>query len=181
MSKRGSKPASLSKWLTALGIPRECIEEKSSAEERGRRFVIRPDNKDEIWRVKVDACWLSSVDGKKVDFVFWGQSASGKQLVLLVELKGKNFGKALKQVDATLQRLCKTADGKEFHRGANTELKHIPPINGGVRAYVVLSSGRAVPQQFHERERIRNRYKVIVHAKSTLLEIRGLDSVYSLI
>jgi len=167
-------------WLTALGIPEECVSNHSSAEEKGRRFSIRPqrgNERDQIWRVHVDGCWIQG-DAKRVDYLFWGQSASGRRGVLLVELKGQDFGKALEQIESTLGRLCKRSGGNIIHTGVHLDAPpHDPPEKGGVRAYVVLSSGRGVPQRFRERQRIQKRYDVIVYPHEQRLEADGLDAL----
>jgi hypothetical protein len=165
-------------WLRALEIPKDCISPTSSAQERRRSFSIHPQEGDSVWRVKVDGCWLQSSDEKKVDYLFWGQSASGRRVILLVELKGQNFGKALEQMKSTLQRLCKRAGSSGIHTGSHQSSPgHDLHATGGVRAYVVLSKGRGVPQRQRERERIRRRYGVLVYPKSQRLEINGLDAL----
>lgn len=167
-------------WLTALGIPEECVSNGSSAHEKGRRFSIRPrrgNQIDEIWRIQVDGCWMQD-DVKKVDYLFWGQSASGRRDILLVELKGQDFGKALQQIESTLRLICKRDGDNIIHTGAHQDAPpHDPPERGGVRAYVVLSSGRGVPQRLRERQRIQERYGVIVYPHEQRLEVNGLDAL----
>ncbi|WP_124681787.1 hypothetical protein [Candidatus Viridilinea mediisalina] len=98
-------------WLIDLGIPESCISQNSSAEERSRRFLIRPKPGDTIWRIKVDGCWISSANIRKVDYLFWAKSVKAtKGIVLLVELKGKDVGTALDQIDQTLERICKRSE-----------------------------------------------------------------------
>lgn len=170
---------SVPKWLTDLGIPENCIARKSAAEERGRRFSIRPRRGDAIWHVQVDGCWLRNIDGKKVDSLFWGQSASGRKIVLLVELKGSDFGQALAQINDTFAKLCKRADGHGIHLGSHLDSPgHTSLADGGVRAYVVLSKGKGVPQRSNERERLRKRYGVLVQPGERQIEIDGIDSVF---
>ena len=105
------------RWLTVLAVPKACVTPKSSAQERGRRFVIRPQPGDRIWRVRVDGCWLPGSQERKVDYLFWGQSATGRRVILLVELKGKKFRDALEQIEHTLGRLCKRAESGGIHLG----------------------------------------------------------------
>jgi len=62
---------SLPDLLANLDIPDKCIDQHTSASERGRSFVINLQSDDIIRRIKVDGCWLDQVDGKKVDYMFW--------------------------------------------------------------------------------------------------------------
>lgn len=167
-------------WLTALGIPEDCVSNSSSAQERGCRFSIRPqrgNRRDQIWRVQVDGCWLQD-DDKRVDYLFLGQSASGRRMVLLVELKGKDYRGALKQIESTLQCLCRRSEGNIIHTGAHQYSPgHDLTNDNGVRAYVVLSKGSGVPQRQRERERIRHRYGVIVYSRERELQAIGLDAL----
>lgn len=167
-------------WLIALGIPAGCIARRSSAEERARRFTIHPRTRDIVWRIKVDECWLQSPDEKKVDYLFWGQSASGRKVILLVELKGEDFGKALRQIRSTLEELCKRADGNGIHVGLHQRSPgHDLLADRGVQAYVVLSKGKGVPQRQREREWLRQRYGVLVHAGERHIEIKSVDAIFS--
>ena len=169
-------------WLKALGIPESCISQHSSAKEGKCSFTIDRQKlggtRDEIWRVKVDNCWLPGAGEKKVDYLFWGQSVSGCKVVMLVELKGGHFGKALQQIESTLQRLCKQADGKGIHTDNHRSSPgHDQHDTGGVRAYVVLSKGRGVRQRQHAQERIRQCYGVRVHASTQVLRVEGIDAL----
>jgi len=162
-------------WLFALGIPAQCITSQSAAEEQGRRFTIRPRrgaDGDTIWRVAVDGCWLDGTV-KKVDYLFWGQTGAGRRLLLLVELKGQDFGKALAQIESTLQQLCKSAADHGIHTGTHVAA----PGHDTVKAYVVLSRGKGVPLRQKERERIRLRYGVIVYPGEKRCEFDGLAAV----
>ena len=167
-------------WLLELGIPEDCISNSSSAREKGRRFSIRPrrgSNADRIWRIQVDGCWLPE-DVKKVDYLFWGQSGSGRKLVVLVELKGQDFGKALQQIRSTLDFLCKGSVGNRVHTGVHgMSPGHDLPAARGIKAYVVLATARGVPQRQADRERIRKRYGVVVYHQKQRVEIDGLDAV----
>jgi hypothetical protein len=165
--------------LAALGIPPECIENRSSAQEKTRRFSIRPKPGDQIWRIRVDGCWLVGTTRKRVDYVFWCQSASGQRAVLLIELKGKNFGAALEQMDSTLELLCKQSGRNIVHRDAHPgALAHKPINEGGVRAFVILSKGTGVPRRSKERLAIQKKYGVIVHSCTRQERIDGLDSLF---
>jgi len=165
-------------WLKALGIPEECIAQSSSASEKGRSFSIRPRQGDQIWRVHVDDCWVQDNNEKRADYLFWGESATGRKVVILVELKGKQFGKALEQIEAMLERLCKKADGKGIHNGQHHPgLKHDQHNRGGVRVYVVLSKGEKVAQRQAALARIQQKYGIVVHPKSVRIEVDGLDNL----
>jgi hypothetical protein len=166
------------KWLTALGISEECLSKKGSAKEGRCRFSIRLHPGDKLWRVKVDGCWLSSTDGKKVDYMFWAETAAGKKLIFLVELKGQDFGSALQQIEHTLQRLCKNGDDHGIHAGIHhSSPGHDSPQLGGVRAYIILSSGRKVPQRLSRLEFIRKRYGVPIYRYEQQKEFDGLEGL----
>ena len=166
------------KWLRALGIPEPCIALKSSAEERGRRFSIHLGPGDRVWRVQVDGCWLDSSAGKKVDYLFWGQSSTKRRVILLVELKGKHLGDALQQIERTLEHLCKRADGRGIHVGPHqTSPGHDRHDSGGVQAHIVLSHGREMPQQRRRLESIREKYHVLVYHREKRLEFDGLGTL----
>ena len=185
---------SVPQQLIALGIPEKCVQRLSSAEENRRRFSISPHTGDVIWRVHMDGCWLQSGDQKRVDYIFWCQSASGRSSVLLVELKGKHFGKALDQIEVTLQLLCKSAQGDVVHAAIKSNSPgHDPPATGGVRAFVILRKGENVPQVLTKRQRRQQKaglsqalmkrrrlqmtYGVIVYPHSQELRIDGLDAL----
>jgi hypothetical protein len=165
-------------WLRELGIPEDCISPASSTGKGEPSFVILPQAGDQIWRVEVDHCWFGSREGKRVDYLFWGQSASVKRVILLVELKGKKFKDALEQIENTLRRLCKLADGNGIHTGPHRHSPgHALHTKGGVRAYVVSSKGKGVPQRLKEQGRILERYGVFVHTKSQHLQVNDLDNL----
>jgi hypothetical protein len=163
-------------WLTALGIASPCISNNSSANERGRSFSIRPLPGDVVWRVHVDGCWVIGRE-RRVDYLFWARSSTGRRRILLVELKGKDFGSALQQVEASLQQLCKKADGHGIHTGVHQTSPGHDLHEQGVRAYVVLSKGKGVPQRQSEKERLRRRYDVIVIQQSQRMEVIGVDAL----
>jgi len=118
------------------------------------------------------------MEEKRVDYLFWGQSNAGRRVVLLVELKGKRFGDALQQIERTLERLCKQADGGGVHTGHHQASPgHDRHDDGGVRAYVVLSSGRKVPQHRQEIKHIWKRYGVLVRHAEQRLEVKGIDAL----
>lgn len=169
---------SVPEWLKALGIPEECISGTTSAAEKGRSFSIRHEEGDQIWRVHVDNCWVKDNNEKRVDYLFWGESATGHKVVILVELKGKQFGKALEQVEVTLERLCKKADGRGIHNGNNhLPLKHDQLNRRGVRVYVILSKGEQVTQHQIDLRRIQKKYGIVVRHTSVRLEVNGLDKL----
>lgn len=66
--------------------------------------------------LKVDKCWFNE-NQKKVDYLFWGQSRSGNKIILLVELKGRDYGKALDQIQSMLHLLCKRSHTNLIHKG----------------------------------------------------------------
>ena len=158
-------------------IPPECVSSRSSVREHKRRFSIRPQAGDQICCVKLDGCWLQSESVKRVDFLFLGKSASGKKLVLLVELKGGDFGKALDQIEATLQFLCKKRHRNIVHKSNHKDaLAHDAPEKGGVRAYVILSHGQKVGRRSNRVEAIRKRFGVRVYAREAV-SVTGLDAL----
>ncbi len=166
---------SVPEWMLKLGIPANCVSQKTAVKENQQRFSVRPcrgEVEDKIWSVQVDGCWLKSEDGKKIDYLFWIDGTDGRTIVLLVELKGEDYKKALQQIEATLQRLCKLADGHGIHTGDHRSApRHFAPSAGGVKAYVVLSRGNEVAKQQAYAERLRRKYGVIVIPHSQQLEI----------
>ncbi len=165
-------------WILNLGIPAECVDQRSSAREKGRRFSIAPLRDDTIWRIHMDGCWLQTSDQKRVDYLFWGQSASNKRVIILVELKGKQFGSALKQVEATLQHLCKRANDRGIHTGSHYQSPgHDPHARGGIRVYIVHSGGERVSRRQADIERIRQRYGVRVRTFEQHGQIARLDNI----
>lgn len=165
-------------WITGLGIPEECVSEASSAEEKGRRFSVAPAAGDQVWRVHVDGCWLKDNEHKRVDYLFFGESASGRKMLLLVELKGQDFKTALQQIESTLQRLCKRSAENCVHHGAHKQAPgHDGLRSGAVRAFVVLSRGKGVPQRGREREKLRKKYGVLVHPRERQISATGLDNL----
>ena len=150
--------------LAGLDIPEHCIDERTSAQENRRKFEIRRHAQETVYRIKVDDCWLSNQDGKKVDYLFW--CANGKERLSLVELKGGDFGKALEQVESTLRILFQQEP--QLRQFADT---------GGICSYVVLSKGSGVRQRLKEIARLKKTYKVIVRPHGQQLEINGLDAL----
>jgi len=147
-------------WFDKLKIPSDCITKKSSAKEQQSSFAIQPAPNDQIWRVKVDGCWLQDKDGRKVDYLFWGQSQTHWQVTLLVELKGRDYGSALQQIEATLLRL-----GQHYE--------------GALQAHVILSKGTGVPLRQREVERLRKVYKIRVYPHTIRFECKHLDALKS--
>ena len=169
---------SVEQGLVTLGIPQNCIARRSSAQERRCRFSIRPRPGDEIWRVDVDGCWLQGSSEKRVDYTFWGHSTSGRRLIVLVGLKGKDFGRALEQIESTLQLLCKQAGDNIIHAAVSpNKPRHDPPAIGGVRAFVILSKGSGVPQRIAKRRKLQQQYGIIVYHHEQRFEIDGLDAL----
>lgn len=180
---------SLPEWFKTTGIPESCVEDKSSCEENKRRFSITPKPLDQIWRVKLDGCWIKQNE-KKVDYLFWVKSKSGKKAIVPVELKGGDYGKALMQIDSTLQLLCKHSYKNILHTGQyQNSPGHNLVNNNGVQAYVVLSQGhgaskraskrgRKIPQHHSKLERIRQKYQVRVKPTTKRFHTKGIDSLF---
>jgi hypothetical protein len=176
-------------WFRVIGIPEACVEKRSSCEENGRSFSVTPEKFDEIWRVTVDGCWLDE-DQQKVDYLFWVKSKSGKKAIVLVELKGGDYGKALSQIDNTLRILCKNSHGNIIHAGPHQASPgHNPVRDNGVQAYVVLSQGhdasartsthgRKIPQRLSKLEGIRQKYRVRVAPKTKRFAVTGVDTLF---
>jgi len=176
-------------WFKALDIPDACVEKRSACKENQRSFSIRPTSGDEIWRIKVDGCWVSGAQ-KRVDYIFWVQSKSGKRAIILVELKGSNYGKALDQIESTLRLLCKHSSTNFVHTGKHQiSPGHDGTADKGVQAYVVLSTGRQasktatrrgrkIPQRLSRLERIRLGYGVRVQPKTNRMFVRGVDALW---
>ncbi len=174
----------LSDYLRELGIPADCLVKRSSCSERGRGFSIEPQAEDEIWRVAVDGCWQK--ERRRVDCLFWARSGTGRQVVVLVELKGSNYGQALDQIESTLAWLCKLSPDEQIHERADQALKHAAGGWNGVLAYVVLRTGRQVPgrrrkipQRLSKLEKIRRRYRVRVRTRTGRLTVKGVDNLVS--
>ncbi|RRR72140.1 MAG: hypothetical protein EI684_10525 [Candidatus Viridilinea halotolerans] len=163
-------------WLTRLGIPEACISQKSSVQEKSRRFSIRPQLGDSVWCVKLDGCWIHGDTARRIDYLFWVKNAKSKGIILLIELKGKNFGDALEQIRQTLERLCKNAQDQGIHTGLHRQSPGHDPVEGrGVRAYVILSRGGGVKQRLKDREYLRKKYGVRVVVYGQELVVNGVD------
>lgn len=167
-------PISFQEFCTHLGISSACVTNSTSASENKRTFTIERRPGDQVWRLKVDHCWLHDHDGAKTDYLFWCQSANGQKYILLVELKGKNFGHALEQIEAMLLRLCKKSADNIVHRRPD---HHATPGHdltgaGGIRAFAVLSNGSQIQSNQKEIARIRKQYNVIIDTKSVKKEVR---------
>lgn len=169
---------SIPQWLLDLGIPASCIEQRSAAKEKGRNFSIAPMKGDTIWRIHMDDCWIKGHQSKRVDYLFWGQSSSGRNIVIVVELKGKQVGTALKQIEQTLQHLCKKSSERGIHTGKHHQApRHDTHSKGGIKVYVVHSGGKNINQHQTEIERIRKRYGIRVHFFENRLSVKGLDKL----
>jgi hypothetical protein len=140
-------------WMGALGVPARCIERLAAAQENQRRFKLEVAKNRTVWRVRVDGCWLRSMEQKKVDYLFCLEESSGGWKLILVELKGKDFGHALQQISQTV----------EFIK-AQPMFRQLACKS--IEAVVVLSSGNRVPDYQKERNLLRSRHNVKVIAKS---------------
>ena len=169
-----AQPISFKDFCVRLGVPDGCITNSTSASENKRTFTIERQPGDQVWRVKVDHCWLHDQDGAKTDYLFWCQSAGGQKYIFLVELKGRDFSHALEQIEAMLARLCRKVEGNLVHRRVDHRASpgHGLTSAGGVRAFAVLSQGGEVQTNQKEIARIRQRYNVVVHPKSVKKEVR---------
>lgn len=177
-------------WVTIIGIPNSCVEKRSSCREKGRSFSIVPAQSDEIWRMKVDGCWFDDTQ-KKVDYLFWIQAKSGEKAIILVELKGGDYGKALLQIENTLRLLCKYSHQNMIHTGRYQQSPGHNSVNDkGIQAYVVLSHGhsasnrtskrgRKLPQRHSQLERIRQKYHVRVHPTTKRFQHHGVDKFFA--
>jgi hypothetical protein len=140
-------------WLIKLGVPEQCVERKSSASEHSRSIELKVPRDTLVLRVRVDNCWFSDSGDKKVDYLFCVQRAEDDWELILVELKGKDFGTALAQIERTLDRIGK-----------------LPTRLRLCRAAVVLSNGNRVPSYAKQVEQLRRR-GILVTAKSQRLEM----------
>ena len=164
-------------WMLNLGIDANDISRRSSAKENGRVFVIDPDRGDVIWRIKLDGGWLKG-DYRKADYLFWGRNSRGQQFIVIVELKGTDYGHALSQIRSTLDKLCKHSATNIVHNELYQGLaRHTATSDGGVTAYVILSNSRKVPLKQNEREKIRKEYNVLVHTHSKKCRVRGVKNL----
>jgi hypothetical protein len=96
--------------------------------------------------------------------MFWCHNR--KQHLCLIELKGSNFGSALKQIRAMLHLL--------FER--QPRLRAFA-AQGGICAYVILSKGKGVPLRLKEMAKIKKDHNVIVYSSTRRLELKGVDDV----
>ncbi len=164
-------------WILDLGVDAAYVAHSSSVSENGRTFVIEPDAGDQLWRITLDGGWLQG-DYRKADYLFWGRNSQGRCVVIVVELKGADYGHALSQIANTLERLCKRSEANVVHLGPHRSGQgHAPTSEGGVKAYVILSNSRQVPLKLKEREGIRQKYNVVVIAKSRELRVRGINGL----
>jgi hypothetical protein len=150
--------------LIELDIPENCIDQKTSASERGRSFVLHREQDETVYRIKVDDCWLGSDDGKKVDYLFW--YTNNKARLILVELKGQNLGTALKQIAATL----------EYLYNLRPTLRQFA-TQGGICVYIVLSRGKGVGKRLNQIDKLKKTYQVIIRSKSQRLELNGMHEL----
>src|SRR4051794_22234966 len=97
-------------WLARMGIPEACIEAKSAAAEHRQSFSLVPPVNRPVYRIKVDGCWITDSSRKRIDYLFCCEVEAGQWAVVLVELKGKDYGHALTQVEQTLTDLRPALD-----------------------------------------------------------------------
>lgn len=73
-------------------------------EENKKIFSIKNPEKRKIFACNVDNCLISSNENKKCDYMFIIDSDS-KNRIILVELKGKNYAQAVRQIISTAEEL----------------------------------------------------------------------------
>lgn len=153
-------------FLTRLRVPTPCISNERQASEHGRRIRFELPEHCSVECVKVDGCLFQQGDPERVDFLFLITSSQqlGTLRAVLVELKGKDFNKALSQIDSTLQHL----KGLAAWRNAQ---------NMKTFVCVVLSSGRQVPHSQEKQRALQKRHGVIIKARehSMVITAEGID------
>jgi|JI10StandDraft_1071094.scaffolds.fasta_scaffold788509_2 hypothetical protein len=151
--------------LARLGVPARCISNERKASEHGRWIRFELPAHCSVECVKVDGCWFQQGDPERVDFLFLITSSQqlGTLRAVLVELKGKDFDKALSQIDSTLQRL----KGLPAWRGAQDMETFV---------FVVLSSGRQVSRSQERLRALQKRHGVRIKAKEHMvITAEGID------
>jgi len=141
-------------------LPRECILRGSSVSEKGRSFVIRKNRGD-----KVVGARIKGIEGKKTcDAVFLCRKAGMKSLgVVLVELKGGNVSRAVKQISDTASWLCRK--GGEPHN--LVEKSGLGGHGGRVNAFIVARKG--LQQKQIEKARLSKRgIRLVIKSRSWL-------------
>lgn len=146
-------------WMSGLGVPDCCVTVKTAATENGRRFALLAPTGVAVLRVHVDGCWLRENQQRKVDYLFTAEFAKDKLLCLLVELKGKQYGEALAQIEDTLKHL-ETIPAYRKERPAT------------LVAHVVLSQGNQIPRYQNQEEKLRSRYGLLIKRTSQRGEYR---------
>jgi len=146
-------------WLSSnLQIQADCIEQATAAKEKGKRFELVAPSGSQVFKVKVDGCWIKSEQTQKVDYMFCCvlHNQPVTQDVILVELKGRHYGEALEQMKATLAKL-------------QPYLSAIKPRQ--LIGCIVLSNGNEVGNYQTEALRIRKRYGIVLQHKSKELKL----------
>lgn len=140
-------------FLRRLGIPQECVEQRSAAEERGRHFGLRLEKGQVALRVRVDGCWFSGTEHRRVDYLFLADLSEQTLLCLLVELKGGHYGEALEQLASTLKYL---EEQPPYRQQRPQRLV----------AHIVLSHGNQIPRYQQKESQLRQRYGVQIGRSS---------------
>ncbi len=146
-------------WLSSnLQIQADCIEQATAANEKGKRFELVAPSGSQVFKVKVDGCWIKSEQTQKVDYMFCCvlNNQPVTQDVILVELKGQHYGEALKQMEATLAKL-------------QPYLSAIKPRQ--LIGCIVLSNGNEVGKYPNEALSIRKKYGIVLKPKSKELKL----------
>lgn len=139
--------------LRGLAVPEACIASKTAAEEHRRSFRLLLAKGQPALRVRVDGCWLSAQQGRKVDYLFLVDLPGDVLLYILVELKGGHYGEALEQLKAMLVYLDAQ---KTYHQVHPRQLV----------AYVVLSHGNQVGRYQAQEMQLRRRYGIEIRRTS---------------
>lgn len=177
-NRRRQNQVEVPTWFNDIQIPEHCVSKKSSV---GNQRIFRFECKsgDEAWCIEVDGGWIKTGDPqRRVDYMFLVKSRQGRKAILLVELKGKDYYHALEQVEATLSRLCRRADGGGIHNGSYQNAPgHDRSNRGGVRAYVVTSNGRNIPRCKDKELYLWQKFGVGVFRQSMLIEAESIDEL----
>ncbi len=165
--------------LVKLGFDKNCISEKTSIREQGKRFSIRPYRNlgEVVLQIKLDGCQFRD-EKKRCDALFLCKPLSGPFLVILVELKGKNLPKAFQQIEATLERLCAHSVHNFPHKSKS--LEQVTSVWGTRHksyAYIVSRSGRKLPQLLSKRDKMQKQYGIRLYHKEQQVELDGLSAL----
>lgn len=154
--------------LARLGVPTRCIENRRNAEENRRSIRLDLPANWNVQKVNVDGCWLTSVNQRKVDVLFYvvpsssNAASAPKQAAVLVEFKGKDFGHALSQIEDTLSYLSQ----QPAWQNARTVQR---------LGIAILSHGNQIPSFQNKIAQLARRHNVIIRHKSKQMTITEND------